>query len=70
MILIDGSAGEGGGQILRSALALSLITPHAATNIALIRRFLPVEIVAAPDGKDASRVEVRPRDGGGSAREG
>ncbi|MGH9801267.1 MAG: RNA 3'-terminal phosphate cyclase, partial [Blastocatellia bacterium] len=29
MITIDGSIGEGGGQILRSSLALSLITGKA-----------------------------------------
>jgi RNA 3'-terminal phosphate cyclase (ATP) len=35
LIVIDGSAGEGGGQILRSALALSLVTrkPFRITNI-------------------------------------
>ena len=35
LINIDGSAGEGGGQILRSALALSLVTgkPFRITNI-------------------------------------
>ena len=29
MITIDGSEGEGGGQILRTALALSLVTGQA-----------------------------------------
>ena len=29
MITIDGSQGEGGGQVLRSALALSLVTGRA-----------------------------------------
>jgi len=35
MLVIDGSAGEGGGQILRTALALSLVTgrPFRITNI-------------------------------------
>jgi RNA 3'-terminal phosphate cyclase (ATP) len=35
MIMIDGSFGEGGGQILRSSLALSLITgkPFQIRNI-------------------------------------
>ncbi len=35
MIIIDGSQGEGGGQILRSSLALSLVTgrPFTITNI-------------------------------------
>jgi RNA 3'-terminal phosphate cyclase (ATP) len=35
MIVIDGAMGEGGGQVLRTALALSLVTQHALriTNI-------------------------------------
>jgi len=28
MIVVDGSQGEGGGQILRTSLALSLVTGH------------------------------------------
>lgn len=40
MITIDGSAGEGGGQILRSSLALSLVTgqPFRITNIRARRK--------------------------------
>ena len=35
MIIIDGSEGEGGGQVVRNALALSLVTGQAfrITNI-------------------------------------
>ena len=35
MIIIDGSEGEGGGQVVRNALALSLVTgqPFRITNI-------------------------------------
>ncbi|MBN2711146.1 MAG: RNA 3'-terminal phosphate cyclase, partial [Planctomycetes bacterium] len=40
MIKIDGSKGEGGGQIIRSSLALSIITgePVEFTNIRAKRR--------------------------------
>ena len=40
MIIIDGSHGEGGGQILRSSLALSLLTskPFRIENIRAGRR--------------------------------
>ena len=35
MIKIDGSKGEGGGQVLRSALALSLVTGKPFTIVNL-----------------------------------
>ncbi len=40
MLIIDGSAGEGGGQILRTALALSLVTgrPFQIDRIRAARR--------------------------------
>src|SRR4029450_5150929 len=40
MLTIDGSAGEGGGQILRTSLALSLVTgrPFRIENIRARRR--------------------------------
>jgi len=40
MLLIDGSRGEGGGQVLRTALTLSMITgePFAIENIRANRR--------------------------------
>ena len=31
MLIIDGSQGEGGGQIVRSSLALALVTGQAVT---------------------------------------
>jgi len=50
VIVIDGSEGEGGGQVLRTALSLALagggsfttatLTGHARTNARLIERFL------------------------------
>jgi RNA 3'-terminal phosphate cyclase (ATP) len=42
MIQIDGSRGEGGGQILRSSLALSLITGKAFSMVNIrARRIKP-----------------------------
>jgi RNA 3'-terminal phosphate cyclase len=49
MVEIDGSMGEGGGQVLRTALSLALagggrfvtsaVTSHAATNARVIEAF-------------------------------
>ena len=60
MIIIDGSAGEGGGQVLRTALGLSLVTgrPFQITNIrgnrqkpGLMRQHLTAVRAAAEVGK-------------------
>lgn len=60
MIVIDGSAGEGGGQILRSALGLSLVSgkPFKIHNIranrkkpGLMRQHLTAVLAAAEIGK-------------------
>ena len=60
MIVIDGSAGEGGGQILRSSLALSLVTgkPFRIENIragrtkpGLLRQHLTALAAATQIGK-------------------
>ncbi len=62
MILIDGSYGEGGGQILRTSLALSLVTgkPFTISNIragrkkpGLMRQHLTAVNAAAEIGKAA-----------------
>src|SRR4051794_15478141 len=59
MITIDGSAGEGGGQILRSSLALSLVTgkPFRIVNIragrkkpGLLRQHLTAVLAATQVG--------------------
>ena len=60
MLTIDGSQGEGGGQVLRSALALSLVTgrPFAIENIragrkkpGLLRQHLTAVLAAAEVGR-------------------
>ena len=62
MIIIDGSYGEGGGQVLRTSLALSLVTgkPFAINNIragrkkpGLMRQHLTAVNAAAEIGKAA-----------------
>lgn len=68
MLVIDGSVGEGGGQILRTSLALSLITgtPIRVTNIrprrsrpGLMRQHLAaVKAAAAIGGADVTGAEV------------
>jgi RNA 3'-terminal phosphate cyclase (ATP) len=71
MLALDGSQGEGGGQILRSALALSLVTgtPFRIDNIragrarpGLMRQHLTaVQAAAAIGGADVSGAEVGAR---------
>ena len=66
MIRIDGSMGEGGGQILRSSLSLSLVTgkPFCIENIrskrersGLLRQHLTGVLAAAEIGE--AQVEVQ-----------
>jgi RNA 3'-terminal phosphate cyclase (ATP) len=71
MLVLDGSAGEGGGQILRSALALSLVTgtPFRIDNIragrprpGLMRQHLTaVEAAAAVGGAEIDGAAVGSR---------
>src|SRR5262249_46781287 len=60
MLVIDGSQGEGGGQVLRTSLALSLVTntPFRIENIrarrsrpGLMRQHLPAVKAAAEVGR-------------------
>ena len=66
MLTIDGSQGEGGGQVLRSSLALSLVTgrPIVIENIraarkkpGLARQHLTAVLAAAEVG--GAEVELR-----------
>ncbi len=69
MLIIDGSAGEGGGQVLRTALGLSLVTgtpfrtveptAHTRTQLALIPRFLDVRLDCQPEAQGTFRLTVR-----------
>jgi RNA 3'-terminal phosphate cyclase (ATP) len=63
MITIDGSAGEGGGQILRSSLALSLVTekPFCIENIRAKRQkpgLLRQHLTAVKAAADVSQAKV------------
>jgi RNA 3'-terminal phosphate cyclase (ATP) len=63
MITIDGSFGEGGGQILRTALALSLVTakPFHIENIRAGRKnpgLLRQHLTAVNAAAEISRAEV------------
>src|SRR6266478_5645230 len=66
MLTIDGSFGEGGGQILRTALALSLVTarPFRIENIRAGRKnpgLLRQHLTAVNAAAELSRAEVRTR---------
>jgi RNA 3'-terminal phosphate cyclase len=56
--MIDGSYGEGGGQIIRTSLALSL---HTRTNIEIIRKFPDVKITTAQLSERVWRIDVEMR---------
>ena len=65
MIVLDGSAGEGGGQILRTALGLSLVTgtPFTIESIragrekpGLLRQHLTAVQAAAAIGKAEAQI--------------
>lgn len=73
MLTIDGSIGEGGGQIIRTSLALSLITGkpfrisnvrarqpslHTTTNIRVIKMFLDFEITARQTDDNVWKIEI------------
>jgi len=58
MITIDGSYGEGGGQILRTSLALSLITGQLL-RIEKIRAAAKSRFAAAAPDLGAGKAEVR-----------
>jgi RNA 3'-terminal phosphate cyclase (ATP) len=64
MITIDGSQGEGGGQILRSSLALSLVTgkPFRITRIRASRKkpgLMRQHLTAVHAARQVGRAEVR-----------
>ena len=64
MITIDGSQGEGGGQVLRSSLALSLVTgkPFAITNIRAGRKrpgLMRQHLTAVNAAAEVGRAQVR-----------
>lgn len=65
MIEIDGSFGEGGGQVLRTALTLSVIT-----NVHVIRQFLPVEIEIVGEEGGPGAVTVTGADWGDTDQRG
>src|SRR5690349_2859724 len=63
MIMIDGSMGEGGGQVVRSSLALSLVTgqPFTVQNIRVKRTkpgLLHQHLTAVNAAARISRAEV------------
>ncbi len=60
MIHIDGSMGEGEGQIPRTSLALALSRP-TTTNIEVVQRFLDVSITTWLHEKDGVEVRVATR---------
>jgi RNA 3'-terminal phosphate cyclase (ATP) len=71
MITIDGSMGEGGGQIIRSSLALSLITgePFTVTNIRAGRKkpgLLRQHLTAVNAAAEISRADVQGNEIGSS----
>jgi len=54
IITIDGSQGEGGGQVLRTR-GPSL---HSATHLEILRRFLELDIQVEQDGPDDRLVRI------------
>lgn len=56
MIIVDTSHGEGGGEILRTSLALPLVTDKPFT---IMKKFLKMEITLNPESNKSCEIENR-----------
>ena len=59
MITIDGSLGEGGGQILRTSLALALVTRDEGTDAAIAWTYVGFRVVHSVFQATVNKIEVR-----------